>query len=189
MIEIKKITKKFGEKKVLNDVSFNIYKNEPVFLIGKSGIGKTTLVNIILGFEKADSGEINGLENLKKAVVFQEDRLCENISPIKNLKIACPNVSENIIESAFIKVGFSKDDLYKPVKNLSGGMKRRTALLRCILYDGDFIIMDEPFKGLDEETKTLCIDFLKENIFNKYVLIITHNENDSIQINGKLIKF
>ena len=189
MIEIKNISKSFDNKIILQNISFCIEKNKPVFIMGKSGIGKTTLINIILGIEKADKGEITGVENLKNAVLFQEDRLCENISPVKNITIACPNISRKAAEEALIKIGFSINDLSKSVKKLSGGMKRRTALARAILYNGDFIIMDEPFKGLDAETKSLCTNFIKENLQNKYVLIITHNKEDFEKIGGKLIKF
>ncbi len=188
MIEIKEITKSFDGNIVLNKISFNIKKNEPVFIMGKSGKGKTTLINIITGLKKADSGEITGLDNLKKSLVFQEDRLCENISSVKNIKIACPHISDETAKQALTEMGFSKEDLIKSVKNLSGGMKRRTALARCLLHGGDFIIMDEAFKGLDSITKDICVDFVKKHIKDKYVLIVTHSEDDFFKIGGKIIK-
>ena len=186
MIKVKEISKSFGAKKVLENISFDIEKGKPLFIAGKSGIGKTTFINIILGLEKADSGVIEGMETLKKAVMFQEDRLCENISAVKNIKITCKK-SESEIKKAFERVGFNNEDMFKPVKNLSGGMKRRVSFVRCMLYDGEFIIMDEPFKGLDTETKRLCQNFLKENISNKYCLIITHDLTLPNVIGGKLM--
>lgn len=188
MIKVKEISKSFGAKKVLENISLDIEKGKPLFIAGKSGIGKTTFINIILGFEKADSGVIEGMENLKKAVMFQEDRLCENISAVKNIKITCKK-EENEIISTFEKVGFLKEDMFNPVKNLSGGMKRRVSFVRCMLFDGDFIIMDEPFKGLDTETKKLCQSFLTENIWDKYCLIITHDLNLPEEIGGNIINF
>ncbi len=170
MIEIKELYKNFDNKVVLNNISFTINEKGITGLMATSGAGKTTIINIILGFLNADSGSINNLPN-NIAVVFQEDRLLEWITPLKNIKI-CENIELEKIDKIFNQF---KIDNTKPVSKLSGGMKRRVAIARAILYKSEFIILDEPFKGLDDKTKKIVMDIIIKESEKKPILFITHN--------------
>ena len=169
-INISNLTKKYGKKEIFKNFSLEIEAGKVTALMGKSGFGKTTLIRILMGLEKYDKGKITGLENQKISTVFQEDRLCENLSAITNISIVCEKESQN-----------------KPVKTLSGGMKRRVAIIRCIMAKSDIIIFDEPLKGLDEITKKNVIRYLKEKIRGKTVIIVTHDIEEARQLDGTIV--
>ena len=176
-IIVNNLSKKYNDKIILNN--FNcIFKNKSVsFVIGKSGVGKTTLIRILMGLEVADNGEIIGINDKKISAVFQEDSLCENLSVLFNIKLVSENINNSQIENALELLDL-KGCLYKRVRELSGGMKRRVAILRALLYDYDLLIMDEPFKGLDKGTKSKVMDFVINEINDKSAIIITHDIED-----------
>lgn len=178
-IKLLHINKQFGNKPVLKDLSITFPQGRISCLMGPSGIGKTTLINLIMGLEKADSGTITGLEDKIISPVFQEDRLIEHWDAINNIKLVCSkDVTNKIIEDELNKVGLY-EDRYKPVLTLSGGMRRRVALLRALLYDGNLLILDEPFKGLDKELKNRVIEYVKEKAKGKTVILVTHDLKDA----------
>ena len=88
-INIRNLTKKYGKKEIFKNFYLEIETGKVTALMGKSGFGKTTLIRILMGLEKYDEGKITGLENQKISTVFQEDRLCENLSAITKISIDC----------------------------------------------------------------------------------------------------
>ncbi len=180
-IEMKNICKSFGENIVLDKFSAKFPVNKTSCIMGASGQGKTTLLKIILGLIKADSGEIIGLSDKKISAVFQEDRLIENLSAFLNIQITS-NLSEKIIMDNLAKIGLSGFE-NSPVQSLSGGMKRRVAILRALLSDCDTIVLDEPFKGLDDETKDVTINLIKSLTLNKTLILVTHIKEEAISLN------
>ncbi len=186
-ISVKELTKRYREKEVFDRASFFIESGKTTAIMGKSGIGKTTLIKILMGLEKYDSGNIEGLKGKKVAAVFQEDRLCENLSPVTNVLIVCEKriTAERIrCELAEIGLGDSAD---KTVRELSGGMKRRVAIVRSIMAESDILVLDEPFKGLDQETKNRVIDYLKKRIEGKTVILVTHDIGEAKIFNSNII--
>lgn len=187
-IVIENIYKAFDNKKVLDNFSCVIKENCVTALMGKSGCGKTTLVSIIMGTQTADSGDIKGLENKRLSVVFQEDRLCENLSPVSNVKLVCnPKILRKNIIGVLIQIGLS-DSINQPVRELSGGMKRRVAIARALMADYDILILDEPFKGLDEKTKKIVTEFVKAKIKDKTAILITHERFDAEIFGAEIIE-
>ncbi len=186
-INISNLTKKYGKKEIFKNFSLEIEAGKVTALMGKSGFGKTTLIRILMELEKYDEGKITGLENQKISTVFQEDRLCENLSAITNISIVCEKeTSIREISAELEKIGL-KESQNKPVKTLSGGMKRRVAIIRCIMAKSDIIIFDEPLKGLDEITKKNVINYLKEKIRGKTVIIVTHDIEEARQLDGTIV--
>lgn len=182
-IELKNLCKSFENNKVLNNVNAIFNCNEINCLLGNSGCGKTTLLNILMGIYSADSGCVLGLNDRKISAVFQEDRLCENMNAIKNIRLVCSkNISDEKIINDLIFIGL-KESLYKPISKLSGGMKRRVAIVRALIYNSDILIMDEPFKGLDETTKMNVIEYIKNNTHNRTTILVIHDERDIIKLN------
>lgn len=171
---ISNIYKSFGGKNVLSAFSDVIPDKMTTVIMGESGCGKTTLINIIMGLETADSGEISEIPK-KISAVFQEDRLCNDFSAVSNIKaVTGKRVSKDDIGAALKMLGLNAADIRCPVRELSGGMKRRVAIARALLADSELVIMDEPFKGLDEETRVSVIDFVLKNTKNRTLIIITH---------------
>ena len=179
-ISVKKLTKSFGDKKVLDGFSAEFPSDGVTVIMGESGCGKTTLINIMMGFEKADSGEIIGLPS-RFSAVFQDDCLCEDFSALSNLKAVVGRKRSKAELAEYLeKVGLTGKDTTCPVKELSGGMKRRVAIARALVADCDFIIMDESFKGLDEEMRKKVIDLVLYDTKSKKrgLLVITHDADE-----------
>ena len=187
MIKIEHISKSYGEEIILNDVTLTLNRGQIFCLMAPSGTGKTTLFRILLGLEHADSGRIAGLDKLKLAAVFQEDRLLEGYTALENLRfVTGRRYTNEELTSALLNL-LPQEALTKPIHEFSGGMKRRTAILRAILVPSDFIIMDEPFTGLDAETKQRAIDLILKYTAGKLVLISTHNEEDAQLLGAEII--
>ena len=174
MIEVQNICKRF-EEDVLQNISFRLEEGQTAFITGQSGIGKTTLLHIMMGLMQADSGNVKGVP-AKKSCVFQEDRLLENLSVWENLKLVS-DLPEDVLKAECAAI-LPEDVFYKPVKLLSGGMKRRVAILRAMTAESDIIFMDEPFKGLDTATKESVVTYVKERKAHRTLLIVTHDKED-----------
>ncbi len=180
-IEVIKLNKQYDGKVVFKNLNMRFQKNQINVIMGPSGSGKTTLIRILMGLENFESGEIGGLENLKKSVVFQEDRLCEDLSGIANIMLPHDRLEKSekeIFISEIIELSKSldmKDAVSKAVGQLSGGQKRRVAILRGALAKYDVIFFDEPMQGIDEESKKKLMDVLIPLLKEKTVFWITHN--------------
>ncbi|MFI3226103.1 MAG: ATP-binding cassette domain-containing protein [Clostridia bacterium] len=174
MIKIKNLYKSFQDELVLENVSFSIDEKGITAIKAVYGSGKTTLINILLGLIESDSGEIINLPS-EISVVFQEDRLIECIKPSDNI-LLCNNDVKRIQAINFLEnIGISDD---KVVGELSGGMKRRVALARAMMHKAKFLILDEPFYGIDVENKQNIMKLIEEIAKEKSILLITHDERD-----------
>lgn len=184
-IQIKNLFKAFENKPVLQDFSLTLPAGQCTAVMGPSGCGKTTLINILLGLIPKDKGEIENLPE-KIGAVFQENRLCEDFTALKNVELVNCEHPERA-RDLLIGMGL-EDSLLKPVSSLSGGMKRRVAIARALHYDAPFLIMDEPFKGLDEETKEKVMQLVRRETAGKTLLLITHDEQEARQF-GQTLHF
>lgn len=185
-IELNNISKSYGKEQVLKNVNITFNSYEPVCIMGESGVGKTTLTRIILGLTKPDSGSLKNLSKLKTTVVFQEDRLIENVDIYTNLYCALGNKFTKISVDKHLKELGLEGEGNKIVKELSGGMKRRVAVIRAILTDSDIIILDEAFKGLDEKNKDITIEYVKKYCKNKILILVTHDISECEKFGGKI---
>lgn len=183
LLEVKNITKSFGNAVVLDDFSYKFERG--VYVLSEpSGAGKTTLLRILCGLEVADSGTVSKSPQAKTVMMFQEDRLLENLSVRANIMLAIQahsqeqkqNARERITE-ALCAVGLEGTE-NKPVSELSGGQKRRVALLRTLFADADILLFDEPLKGLDEALKQQVIGFVKPFVESKIVIWVTHTPEE-----------
>lgn len=169
-IILKNISKSYGENTVLDNVNIEIPDCGIFGIFGPSGCGKTTLLRIICGLEKPDSGEITGAK--KFSVVFQEDRLMPTLTALGNVAA----VSDNETAKLWLeRVGLA-ESLDKLPSELSGGMKRRVAVARALAFDAEALILDEPFKGLEAELKESIAKLICEYAQNKPVILVTHDE-------------
>ena len=136
----------------------------------------------------ADSGTVAGLAGRRLAAVFQEDRLCEQLTAVGNVRLVLHGKAEAaVVRGELAAVGLGDDDVGKPVSQLSGGQRRRVAIVRALLADADFVCLDEPFKGLDEATKDRVIDYVRDRTRWRTVLLITHDPVEAEKVGGRIV--
>lgn len=185
-INICNISKAYGSQQVFNDFSLKLNGGGRYCLMAPSGSGKTTLLRLLNHIEQPDSGTIQGLTG-PAGTVFQEDRLCEEYDVITNIMLTAKGDGygkdfRNIKPSEKIRTEASNilpaECLNKKVSELSGGMRRRCAILRALLSDSDVLIMDEPFAGLDEENRKKTATYILDKLEGRTLLVTTHREED-----------
>ena len=179
-IIVSDIKKSYGENVILDGVTHTFKMGSVTCIMGQSGAGKTTFANILMGIEKADSGSVT--DNIRYSVVFQENRLVEEITPFANIamvldKYICKTEIKKLVADNFCEM-IDRESIYKKTEKLSGGMKRRVAIIRAMLADSDAVILDEPFTGLDEKNRIKCIEYIKKLLNGRTLIVITHNEDD-----------
>lgn len=185
-MELKNICKAYGEKPVLENVTLSFAQGCRVCLMAPSGRGKTTLLRIVLGLEKPDSGTLSGVP-AKTAAVFQEDRLCKSLTVGANLHMALGKAySEETAQEMLASLGIG-DTLSMPADQLSGGMTRRAALARALLTEPELLILDEPFTGLDDHARELCGKAIRALPEKTTILLVTHREADAAMIGAERI--
>ena len=179
-LEISHLTKRFGEKTLFEDL--NLTLTAPAVLWAPSGWGKTTLLRILMGLEMPTSGTVQGVG--KVSAVFQEDRLCPQLTAVENVALVLPGPVDQYkkqIEMDFQQLGLDNAALSLPARKLSGGQKRRAALLRALWAESDTLLLDEPFTGMDPETMKKAAALLKARCQDRKVLLATH-DREAIEV-------
>lgn len=201
------ISKCYDTVCVLEHFHYTFGENSKTAIMGLSGIGKTTLLNILMGLVKPDRGEVifshegKIAEPVRYSAVFQENRLCEDFTPVGNMMAVSDRLYGNgddcglfgkamtgkgktvaqkkeLIRSALLKL-LPEDCLHKRVCTLSGGMKRRLAIVRAMECSSEVVILDEPFTGLDIETKRKCAAYILERLRQRLLIVVTHDEAEA----------
>lgn len=190
-IKLINIEKNFGNKKIYDKFSLNFEEGKINCILGKSGCGKSTLLNIIANLEEINSGKIIGVPK-KIAYVFQEDRLIEWNSIYTNmelplLKFYTKDEREEKIKNILREVEL-EDYINSYPKELSGGMRQRANIARALLYNGELLLMDEPFKSLDKSSKENIIKIFKKNHLekNNTVIMVTHDINEALSLGDNI---
>lgn len=186
-IVIERLTKSFGEVVALPPTTARIPAGEVTCLLGPSGCGKTTLLRLLMGLEVPSGGSFSGVPE-RVSVVFQEDRLLTKFSAVANIQAVVGNrVSEQAILEVLGALGLAGWERTS-VCELSGGMKRRVAIARAVLFTAEVILMDEPFKGLDEGTKERVMTVVKERTGGKTMLLVTHDPQEASYFGGTILR-
>lgn len=176
MIELNRISMAYGDKHVLSGLTLRFDSPGMYAVLGPSGRGKTTLLRLIAGLERPQSGTVWVAAGAKIAYCFQEDRLLPWKTVLENVALAAP--SEVEARRWLDRVGLGKEcDAYPA--SLSGGMKRRAALARALAYGGDILLMDEPFRALDADTHAGMLALVREAAKDRLLLLVTHDEADA----------
>ncbi len=173
-MKIRDLSVKFDQKTVLDGFSFDFTDGELYILEGVSGRGKTTLFNVIAGVLKHSAGEVD-LCGKKVAYMFQEDRLFSDFTVLENVTCVTEKTACDIeLSKTILKELGLENEIHSYPDDLSGGMCRRVALARTLVYNGDVVLLDEAFKGLDEETCKIAIETVLKYTQGKIVIIAAH---------------
>lgn len=178
--------KSYGGADVLRDVTLTATEAEPVCLMAPSGTGKTTLLRILMGLEQPDRGRVTAPPGCRWAAVFQEDRLLEHLDAMGNLRFALGPALEPERAAALLEELSLGETGTKPVRDYSGGMKRRLALIRALLAPSDALALDEPFTGLDTDGRARCLAAVRRLAAGRIVLLASHNADDARTLDARV---
>ncbi len=192
MISLVNVNKKYDDSDILKNFNISFEENKISCLFGPSGVGKTTIVNIASSLTPIDSGKLTGTENATFSYVFQEPRLLQWYSVYDNINFVLKDVYDekkrvSIINNYIDMVDLKGYENYKP-SALSGGMRQRVSLARAFAYPSNFLILDEPFKGLDLKLKIEMISLFQKlwNESKRTVLFITHDVDEAVTLSNSI---
>lgn len=180
-----------GGAPLLKDISFSLEKNEFLSIVGSSGCGKSTIIKLVAGIEKATSGTIKG-ESI--GYMPQRDLLLPWRTVLENIMLPVEIKKQNIKEGEkkaidYLKKVHLEEYQDRLPQELSGGMRQRVSFLRTLLTEGDILLLDEPFSALDAITKGNLQQWLLETLkeFDKSVVFITHDINEAIFLSDRIL--
>lgn len=182
MLKLEQLTKRFGDKTLFEALDLSV--EGPTVLWAPSGWGKTTLLRIVMGLEPPTAGRVLGAG--KVAAVFQEDRLCPQLTAVQNIALVLPGAEsqyEEQIKQELQQTGLDFAALALPARRLSGGQKRRVALLRALWAERDTLLLDEPFTGMDPAALEQAAALLRRRAADKPALLATH-DREAIRLLG-----
>ena len=200
MFRAENITKSFGELLVLDNISFDVNKNEVLAIVGPSGVGKSTLLKCIVSLEKPDKGTfylndqaVDEKNRIKIGLVFQSSSLFQHMSVMDNLLIAVnyhklydKDTAIAIAEDYLKDFGlFEKKTAYP--NELSGGQKQRIAIIRALLMNPDLLCFDEPTSSLDADNKNLLIEIIRKIKKDRAIIVVSHDDDFIEKIADKRI--
>ena len=178
---------RYGEQVVLADFSLSLPETGTVALMGPTGCGKTTLLRVLSGLLEPQSGRVCGLAGKRVAVLFQEDRLLPWLSARDNVAAVLEKGETARAEQALRDVGLPENAFGKRPAELSGGMRRRVALARLLAYGGDVWLLDEPFKGLDADSRARVMQTVKRAGQGKLIVLVTHEKAEAQALSERIV--
>ena len=190
MLKLQHLTKRFGTAPLFTDLCMEV--DAPAVLWAPSGWGKTTLLRILMGLERPTTGSVEGVGRV--GAVFQEDRLCPQLTAEENVALVLTAEQYKVktqykeqIRDDLIQLGLDDEALALPARKLSGGQKRRTALLRALWAESDTLLLDEPFTGMDPAVMKKAAAMLKARCGAKPTLLATHDKEAIRELGWRVI--
>ena len=187
------LTKSYGDTLVLDKFSQTFPCPGTVALMGPSGCGKTTLLRLLAELERPDSGRVERRNaGGKVSMVFQEDRLLEVLTARENICAVLPAERRELAALCLARCGLGEAAELYPAQ-MSGGMKRRLAIARAVAFAGDILLLDEPFKGLDLETKRLVMELVFSEVpglpspKERLTLLVTHDVDEAMTAADRIL--
>lgn len=183
MIVFDSVRKAYNGRDLWQALSISFEEGRSHIILGESGVGKTTALRLLLGLTAPDSGSIRGLEGKRISAVFQENRLCEELTVSRNIRLPMSGAVRDR-EEQLLRIGQMLSDagmpdiMEKRVSELSGGMKRRVAILRAIMCPADIYVFDEPLQGLDDENRSRMLELILRCTKGHTLFWVTHDLRD-----------
>ena len=191
MLELKNISVRFDGKSVLSDCSLTLGEGERIALMGPSGCGKTTLLRVALSLQPPDAGTVSG-DVGRTAAVFQEPRLLPWRTAAENVNAVLSDTEATMPEalSMLDRVELS-DAAEKYPAELSGGMQQRVSIARALAYRPDLLVLDEPFRGLDDELRGRIVSLLSASLPSPSasLLLVTHSEDEARALGCRILRY
>lgn len=180
------VSKRYDGRAALAHFTLSLPQTGGVCLFGPSGCGKTTALRLLCGLETPDAGSVRGMEGLRIACQFQEDRLLPWYTVRKNLALACPDGADRV-DTWLSRVGLLDAGEKLPAE-LSGGMRRRAALARALLFGGDVLLLDEPLKELDDAMRLRLLDVIAEHMPGRLTVLVTHSRDEAERLGLPIVQ-
>lgn len=186
MIELRDVSCGYGGKPVLAHVNLSLEPGQRLALMGASGVGKTTLLRMVLGLGTPDAGAVTNTFQ-RAAAVFQEPRLLPWRTAVENVNLALGDKKETLARSGrqLERLGLG-DALDKYPDELSGGMQQRVALARALAVEGDLLVLDEPFKALDPQLRQQVMDQVSQT--KAAILLVTHDAEEARALGCRIVE-
>lgn len=183
------VEKSFGTQTIFRDLHISLNDGQRMGILAPSGAGKTTLFRLLMGLEAADRGVVETYGAVISAV-FQEDRLCEKLNAADNVRIVNGSTVKDGKILKDLTTLLPEESLQLPICALSGGMKRRAALVRAMTSPGDLVLLDEPFTGLDEENREAAIRYIDRQLGDRILIIASHEPSDfqKLKVHSLLVR-
>ena len=189
VLELQDISVKYGQKCVLESCSLRLKAGERIALMGPSGCGKTTLLRLALSLQMPDSGSVRCKAD-HTAAVFQEPRLLPWRAAAENVNLVLSDREETMPEAiAWLERLELSDAAGLYPAELSGGMQQRVAIARALAANAELVIMDEPFKGMDEALRKRVIQTTDASLKNAALLLATHSEEEALALGCRVLKY
>ena len=188
MIEIKNLSLSYEGERVIENFSLSLEKGEKIVLMGPSGCGKSSLLSSIAGLLSPEKGSIK--TDGRISFVFQEPRLLPWLNALENINAVLSDSAASLGEAEkwLNAVGLGGDGGKLPAE-LSGGMQQRVSIARALAYDGDILLLDEPSKGMDAETKAAVWEKLLAAAEGQTSILVTHDEEEAASFGGKIYRY
>lgn len=180
-ITIKQLYFSYKDKEIFHNFQISFPAKKCSAIMAPSGRGKTTLLYLIAGLLPISKGYIYyPIQKPSFSFVFQENRLIKQISIANNLRLVNPKLNNLTINEYLSQIGLTSNYINKTPNQLSGGEQRKIAILRALLADYDILLLDEPFTGLDYNSKKIMMEYIHKNTLNKTVILVTHQQEEAI---------
>lgn len=188
MIEIKNLSLSYEGERVIESFSLTLEKGEKIVLMGPSGCGKSSLLSAVAGLLTPENGSVKTGGRI--SFVFQEPRLLPWLSALENINSVLSDSPASLPEAQkwLDAVGLGSDSDKLP-SELSGGMQQRVSIARALAYDGDILLLDEPSKGMDAETKAAVWEKILSAAEGKTSILVTHDEEEAASFGGKIYRY
>lgn len=189
MLELKDITLRFEQKTVLDKCSLRLQSGERIALMGPSGCGKTSLLRVALGLQMPDGGSVScGFQSV--AAVFQEPRLLPWRTAAENVNLVLSDRAETMPEalSWLEKLELSDAQALYPAE-LSGGMQQRLSIARALASRSALLVMDEPFKAMDDKLNERVIRAVAASVGGAALLLVTHSEAEARALGCRILRY